>query len=325
MARASATSRASGSAGFEQVVAGAALEALDRGGDGALAGEHDHRHLGRGLLHLLAGAARPSPPGSRKSVSTTSTETRGQQRQGLRHRCPPPPPRSRARAGSPPATRGRRPRPPPPARVRVGPAADGLTRASAARRRDRQARRGTPCRPSSRGSATTSPPCWRTMAWQIERPRPVEFLVEKKGSKMRSRSAAGCRGRGRRSRPARAPPSRLGADPHLASPGLRLAGVDDEVQRDLAEHDRVAVHHHRARSASAVSNRTRLNSGREPHEVHGLGEDAVEVQRARGARARSRRGPAPAAPPAPRARAPGARPPAAAGPPPRRRAPARRA
>ena len=44
--------------------------------------------------------------------------------------------------------------------------------------------------PPGRGCASSRPPCCRTMEWQIDRPRPVEFLVEKNGSKMRSRSAA---------------------------------------------------------------------------------------------------------------------------------------
>src|SRR4029079_19609607 len=44
--------------------------------------------------------------------------------------------------------------------------------------------------PSSRGRASSTPPCWPTMAWQTERPSPVEFLVEKNGSKMRARSAS---------------------------------------------------------------------------------------------------------------------------------------
>src|SRR5260370_377923 len=44
--------------------------------------------------------------------------------------------------------------------------------------------------PPSLGKTDSSPSCCRMIEWQMERPRPVESLVEKKGSKTRCRSAS---------------------------------------------------------------------------------------------------------------------------------------
>src|SRR5439155_26636638 len=63
-----------------------------------------------------------------------------------------------------------------------------LERAHGASRAGSVIRKSAP--PPSLAPTVSSPPCCRTIEWQMESPRPVESLVEKKGSKIRSRSAS---------------------------------------------------------------------------------------------------------------------------------------
>ena len=89
----------------------------------------------------------------------------------------------------------------------------------------------------------------------------------------------GCPGRGRRTPPPRAPPSRREVTRTSPLPRLHLAGVHDEVHRHLPEHHGVAVDDERLRRTSSSAKSTCAELLPRLHELLGLAQHLVEVDR----------------------------------------------
>src|SRR6185503_53697 len=243
---------------LQQVVAGAALQALDGRGDGALAGEDHHRYLRGEGLHLLD---------QREAVASRQPEVGEhhvhraprQLGHGLRHV-----PRLQHlvaalaqdlaqgladvvlvlhhQHAAAAASLGRA------HAASVWPAAGSVTRKTVP--------------PSSRGSASRTPPCCPTIVWQMDRPRPVEFLVEKKGSKILARSSALIPGpRSAISATAR-PSSRRELTRTSPPPGCASQALTTRFRATWPSMIGLPTTTS-VGSASASSKRTRENSGRE--------------------------------------------------------------
>ena len=178
-----------GVGGLQEVVAGPALQALHRGGDRALAGEHHDRQRPGDAAWTCRTSSRPSAPGRRKSVSTTSTGACAEHAHGLRDGARLDDVVAALAQDLARANRARRPRPRRRARGRAARlAAPAVLMRPPCGGRGGKASSGTRCRRPAAAAPPARPPCCRTIEWQIDRPRPVESLVEKNGSKMRSRS-----------------------------------------------------------------------------------------------------------------------------------------
>ena len=186
-------------------------------------------------------SSRPSAPGIRRSESTTSTGALREQRDRVRHR-------GRGAHGVEALRAQDRDQ-----RVaNVGLVLDHQHAAAArcaslmlTRPPRRAASSGRRRRRPPAPATVSSPPCWRTIEWQIESPRPVESLVEKNGSKIRSRSASATPGP-RSANSATAWPSRRGGSGCAPRPrAAALRRRSGSGYRHLPEHDRAAAHQQR--------------------------------------------------------------------------------